>query len=352
MKFATKYSPIRIGALLALVSILIWWTSCAMLDMPGKSARAPLAPLTPEEQLLRNTLEAHVIVFASDIGPRNIYFYDNLELAASRIENELSRTAMRIRTINYKIEEKLFRNIEAQITGTEEPNKIIVIGAHYDSHEKSPGADDNASGIAALLAIANAASAKNFAKTLRLVAFTNEEAPFFMTDQMGSLVYARYCKEQNENIIAMFSLESIGYYSGEENSQKYPWPWGMFYPSKGDFIAFIGNYPSRDLVRQTVASFRANTSFPSEGAAVPASITGVSWSDHWSFWQAGCRALMITDTAPFRYPYYHTANDTPDKLDYDRLARATIGLEKVIDELAGAKPKPPPPNLANTIAKK
>jgi Zn-dependent M28 family amino/carboxypeptidase len=144
---------------------------------------------------------------------------------------------------------------------------------------------------------------------------------------MGSADYARRSKARGERIAAMFSLETIGYYSDAPQSQHYPFPLSFFYPDRGDFLAFVGNLPSRRLVRETIGAFRLHAHFPSEGVAAPAFIPGVGWSDHLNFWREGWPALMITDTAPFRYPYYHTAHDTPDKIDYQRLARVVIGLE-------------------------
>jgi Zn-dependent M28 family amino/carboxypeptidase len=151
---------------------------------------------------------------------------------------------------------------------------------------------------------------------------------------MGSLVYARQCRQRNENIVAMLSLETIGYYSTAKGSQKYPFPVGLFYPSRGDFVAIVGNRANARLVRRCIASFRRQASFPSEGAALPGRLPGIDWSDHWSFWQAGYPGIMVTDTAPFRYPHYHTEQDTPDKLDYERLARVVAGLDKVLEDLA------------------
>jgi Zn-dependent M28 family amino/carboxypeptidase len=166
------------------------------------------------------------------------------------------------------------------------------------------------------------------------VAFVNEEAPFSYSELMGSRVYARRAHARNEDIVAMFSLETIGYYSDTAGSQSYPFPFSLFYPDAGNFIGFVGNAMSRTLVRRVVASYRRQTHFPSEGIAAPEWVTGVAWSDHWSFWREGYPAVMVTDTAPFRYPYYHTAADTPDKIDYGRLARVVAGLASVISELA------------------
>ena len=190
--------------------------------------------------------------------------------------------------------------------------------------------------MAALLALARRFAKCKPDRTLRFVAFVNEEPPYFQTAKMGSGVYARRCGQRREKIVAMLSLETIGYYSDARGSQKYPPPLGLLYPSTGNFIAFVGNVKSRDLVRRMVGTFRQHEKFPSEGAALPAATPGVGFSDQWSFWQEGYPAAMVTDTAMFRYPYYHEAEDTIDKVDFDRTARVVRGLEKVIGVLAGA----------------
>jgi Zn-dependent M28 family amino/carboxypeptidase len=162
----------------------------------------------------------------------------------------------------------------------------------------------------------------------------NEEPPYFLSGEMGSLVYARRCKERGDKISAMISLETIGYFSDAPDSQTYPSPvLGIPYPKVGNFIGFVSNMHSRALLRRVVALFRKQAKIPCEGASLPWFVPGVSWSDQWSFWQQGYRAIMVTDTAPFRYPYYHSSNDTPDKLDYDRFTLVVSGMEKVIEEL-------------------
>jgi Zn-dependent M28 family amino/carboxypeptidase len=224
-------------------------------------------------------------------------------------------------------------NIEAEIPGNRP--EIIVIGAHYDSVFGSPGANDNGTGAAATLALARRFASAKPKHTLRFVAFVNEEPPYFLSGEMGSLVYARRCKERGDKISAMISLETIGYFSDAPDSQTYPSPGlGVFYPKVGNFIGFVSNVKSRALLRRVIKLFRRNAKIPSEGASLPAFIPGVSWSDQWSFWQHGYPAIMVTDTAPFRYPYYHSSNDTPDKLDYDRFTLVVSGMEKVIQELA------------------
>ncbi|MFQ5751643.1 MAG: M28 family peptidase, partial [bacterium] len=192
-----------------------------------------------------------------------------------------------------------------------------------------------ATGVAAVLALARTFAGKKLTRTLRFVAFVNEEPPFFKTSQMGSFVYTKACRERGEKVTAMFSLETIGYYTNAAKSQRYPFPIGFFYPSTGNFIAFVGNMSSRELVREVLASFRRQVKFPSEGAALPGIIPGVGWSDHWAFWRMGYLALMVTDMAPFRYPFYHTAQDTPDKIHYEYLTRVVVGLQRVVGKMVG-----------------
>jgi hypothetical protein len=226
------------------------------------------------------------------------------------------------------------RNLEVEQRGHSRPDEILVVGAHYDSVLGCPGANDNGTGVASLIELSRMLTQRDLPRTLRFVFFVNEEPPFFTTGHMGSLRYARRCRERGERIAAMFSLETMGCFSDEEGSQQYPFPFRFFYPSRGNFIAFVGNLASRRLVRRAVGSFRRHASIPAEGAAVPGWMAGIGWSDHWAFWQQGYPAVMVTDTALFRYEHYHMPQDTPDRVRYGHLARVVAGLEKVIVDLA------------------
>lgn len=290
--------------------------------------------MTKEETALRAELQEHVRVLTQHIGERNYVFIKNLDSAAAYLEKKLIQSGFSVHRQAYSIKEKTYYNIEAEKKGSIYPERIILIGAHYDSYICSPGADDNGSGSAALLALARAFSGSACAYTLRFVAFANEEPPWFWTKNMGSYVYAAGCRARAENIVAMLSLESLGYYSDVQGSQHYLFPLQFFYPSQGNFIAFISNLSSFPLLKKAVGSFRLQARFPSEGGAFPWFIPGIFWSDHWPFWRMGYQALMVTDTALFRNPYYHREDDTPDKLDFERMARVVAGLEKVIRELA------------------
>jgi Zn-dependent M28 family amino/carboxypeptidase len=329
---------LRITIVVIAVLVLLWWFG---MRMPGKNI-SKAGPLSPDEVVLREELRANVQKLAGEIGERNMWHYAQLNAAADFINDSFSRAGLRTRRDSYETRGQPCHNIEAEIAGNRP--EIIVIGAHYDSVFGSPGANDNGSGAAAVLALAQRFAARETErhpprqtpnKTLRFVAFVNEEPPYFLSGEMGSQVYARRCKERGDKISAMISLETIGYFSDAPHSQTYPSPGlGMFYPNVGNFIGFVSNVKSRALLRRVITLFRKHAKIPSEGASLPAFIPGVSWSDQWSFWQNGYPAIMVTDTAPFRYPYYHSSNDTPDKLDYDRFTLVVSGMEKVIQELA------------------
>ena len=300
--------------------------------MPGKNiSRA--AALSPQEIILRDELRTDVQKLGGEIGERNMIRYSQLQAAAGFIEGSFASAGLQPRRDTYEVDGRPCHNIEVEVRG--QRPEIVLVGAHYDSVFGGPGANDNGSGIAAVLGLARRFSGKSLERTLRFVAFVNEEPPFFQTSQMGSFVYASRCKARGDKISAMISLETIGCFSDAPRSQTYPSAGlGMFYPRVGNFIGFVGNLRSRGLLRRAMAIFRQQEKLPSEGAALPGFITGVSWSDQWSFWQNGYRAIMVTDTAPFRYRHYHLPTDTPDKLDYDRFALVVSGMEKVIAALA------------------
>ncbi|MDH5428155.1 MAG: M20/M25/M40 family metallo-hydrolase [Nitrospirota bacterium] len=304
----------------------------AMIQMPGESYQGPLPPATDEIRALEGELRSHVDMLAGEIGERNVFRYPQLVSAADYIEQTLSEAGYEVARQEYDVSGQACENIEAEVRGTERPDEIVLIGAHYDSVKGSPGANDNATGVAATLALARAFAQNPTPRTLRFVAFTNEEPPFFQTRHMGSRMYAKRSRQRDEHIILMLSLETIGYYSNESGSQSYVFPLHFFYPSTGNFIAFVSNVENGPLVRQLIGAFRRHTSFPSEGAALWGWLPGVGWSDHWAFWKEGFPAVMVTDTALFRDPTYHTSNDTPKNIHYEHFARVVSGLQRVITE--------------------
>ena len=299
-----------------------------------KNYKGPFLPLTETEIEIRAEIKAHVAFLSETLGQRNIWDCEKLHTAAHYIATCLNELELNVSEQEYKLKKAIEKNIIGEKLGTQNPDKILIIGAHYDTVRGSPGADDNASGIAGMLAIARLLKNTKTLSTIRYVAFVNEEPPFFFSKKMGSWQYANLCRLQKDNIFAMLSIESIGYYSDEKRSQKYPFPLGFFYPSKGNFIGFVGNLKSRKLVEKSVGYFRKHTEFPSEYLSAPWWFPGIAWSDQWSFWQHGYPAIMVTGTAPYRNPNYHTKNDTFSTLDYDRMARVVGGLSQVVLELA------------------
>ncbi|MCC6906978.1 MAG: M28 family peptidase [Phycisphaerales bacterium] len=344
MKIITRAAVRRLRNLFLLIAGVLAVCYFVMIRMPGKSFRGPLPPATAQQQALADELRRDLQILAGDIGERNAFLPGKLEAAATFIETQLAQAGYQVQRHPFPVHLELgpnpesdtvCSNLSVEIPGATKPEEIIIVGAHYDSIFGSPGANDNGTGVVATLALARRMANSAPRRTLRFVFFVNEEPPFFQQEgQMGSLVYARQCRDNGDNIIAMLALETMGCFSDEPGTQHYPLGLGLLYPTTGNFIGFVGGVGSRHLVRKCIAAFRQHAQFPSEGAALPGGIPGVGWSDHWSFWQAGYDAIMVTDTAPFRYGDYHEASDTPDKVDYDRLARVTEGVQRVIEDLA------------------
>ncbi|WP_413171351.1 M28 family peptidase [Anabaena azotica] len=334
LQIINKSALIRLAVLLAILvisSIWVWWM---MFWMPEKSYQGQLPPLKTAEITLQKFLQQDLQKLAVDIGIRNNSQYKKLNQTKDFLITSLTQTGYEIKQQEYKIDGKSYYNIEVEKKGIKKPEEIIVIGSHYDSAFTSPGANDNGTGAVATLELARIFANQKTNRTIRFVEFTNEEPPFFWTENMGSLVYAKKLHQQGEKIVAMLSLETMGYFSDQPGSQQYPFPIGLLYPNQGNFISFIGNIKSSDLVKKTIGSFRRHVQFPSQGTALPSWIPGVGWSDQWSFWQQDYQGIMVTDTAPYRYQYYHTSEDTIDKVDFEKLARVVNGLVKVISDLA------------------
>jgi Zn-dependent M28 family amino/carboxypeptidase len=282
----------------------------------------------------RGRLKRHVTRLASAIGPRNIYHYEALQAAAAYVEASLAEAGHTPARQPYEACGKAFANIVAEVAGTDRRGEIVVVGAHYDSHKDSPGADDNASAVAALLELARRFAHHRPSRTLRFVAFANEEAPFTRRKAMGSRVYARECRRRGDNIVGMVCLESLGYYSEEVGSQWLSF-WGLFLPRRGDFLALVANRPSRALLARVAGALERRGGLPYRRVVLPSHVPGAWSSDHWSFWLEGYPALMVTDTVPLRNPHYHKREDTPDKVDFARLGRGVDDLEAAVSELVG-----------------
>jgi Zn-dependent M28 family amino/carboxypeptidase len=282
-----------------------------------------------------NLVRSHVEHLAGSIGERNIWQAGTLTAAAIYINDSFAASGYAVTAQDFEVQGHHIQNIEAVLRGTSDPDTIVVVGAHYDSVMGCPGANDNATGVAATLDLARRFAGSARPRTIRFVAFANEEPPFFQTSSMGSVVYAEAARKRGDAVAAMLSLETIGFYSEEKGSQKYPALLDLLFPDTGNFIGFVSNLRSARLLRTAARAFRDRTAFPIQSLPAPESIPGVGWSDHWAFWRAGYHALMVTDTAPYRYPWYHTPEDTADKIAFGKFEEVVDGLEHVIHVLAG-----------------
>ena len=280
-------------------------------------------------------LRETVTVLAGEIGPRDLF--NNNKARLRRTEEYITA---RLRSAGYKVEFQEYysagvkvRNIAASRTGLTAPGEIILVGAHYDTCN-NPGADDNASGVAGLLELAEYAAKRSFARTVKFVAFVNEEPPFFRHDGMGSAVYASAAAKRGDDIKAALVLEMIGYFTEKSVSQRYPPFIGPFYPGRGNFIAQVSNLNSRSLAARVGKAFKTASTLPLRTAVLPSFVPGADYSDHRSFWRAGYPAVMFTDTSFYRTPHYHKASDLPATLNYGYMAAFIDGMKAVVDDLA------------------
>ena len=304
-----------------------------MIWMPSADVEINENELEHEFTELENRLRAHVVRLSESSVGRNFIDEDYLTPAKNYISDQFRGFGYKPSFQSYNVYGDKYSNIVIDVAAKDIKAPVLIVGAHYDSVEGCPGANDNASGVAALIEIGRYFSKVSLSDyRLRLVAFANEEPYFFQTDEMGSLVYARSLPD-TEEIFGMISLETIGYYTNEKGSQRYPKLFDKMYPDTGNFISFIGNLQSRKLVSSSISLFRQHSAVPSEGVAAPAIVPGVAWSDHWSFWMQGHNAIMVTDTAPYRYEHYHKNTDTPDKLNYPQYAKVVYGLIKMVEGL-------------------
>ncbi|MFH1823882.1 MAG: M20/M25/M40 family metallo-hydrolase [Candidatus Firestonebacteria bacterium] len=324
-KTTTKKRIIRAVIIIIIGFILIKYSTYGL--WPSKSIN-----ITSKNEDLAKRLKNHVKKLSNDIGDRNIFLYDKYEEAVKYLTLQFKSFGYDVQFQTFTASERKTKNIMVNKIGSEKPEEIFVVGAHFDTCF-NPGADDNASGIAGLLELARLIKKEDIKSTIRFVAFSNEEPPFFHTGNMGSKVYAKELKTKKENVKAALIIESIGYYSEGKNSQKYPPFFGLFYPNKGNFIAVIGNFSSGWLVKKVKTSFKNNSNFPIESVSTFDFIPGIDFSDNWSFWKEGFSAVMITDTANFRNPNYHTNKDTFNTLDYYNIAEIVSGFYTVLCEI-------------------
>jgi hypothetical protein len=308
-----------------------------MIDVKPRMSRTVIGQGHQAEiAALQVRLMGHVRVLGESIGERHLGRPHALRAAADYIRKAWTSHGWSVSEERFEVEGQAVANLFVEQKGSGEPETILVVGAHYDSAPGTPGANDNGTGVALLLEMARILKDEKFQRTIRYVAFVNEEPPYYFTERMGSRVHARGARSRGENIVAMISLETLGYYASAAGTQGYPFPLGFFYPRTGNFLGVVGNLRSRALVVEFLRHFMAAGDFPVEGIATFAWIPGISWSDHWSFWTEGYPAIMLTDTAPFRYPDYHGSHDLPKRIAGPEFARAAQGIIGAVRGLASA----------------
>jgi Zn-dependent M28 family amino/carboxypeptidase len=264
-------------------------------------------------------LQAHVERLCAQ--PRDALFSTGVEMAADYIAASFAKTGSRVTEQRYATGRATSRNIVARFG--DQPGPLLVIGAHYDAYGGMPGADDNASGVAGLLELARLLDARRPGSPIELVAWSTEEPPFFGGPGMGSAVHARLLVENAVDVRAMIGLEMIGFFTRRQPYSNLPLY--LIYPWSGDFVALVGRPADRALVRRSKRIFRGAASVPVVSYSGPVGF-GSDLSDHRNYWDAGYPAIMVTDTAFWRNPHYHTEDDLPDTLDYTRMAGVVDGV--------------------------
>ncbi|MFA5898513.1 MAG: M28 family peptidase [Hyphomicrobium sp.] len=315
---------------LAAMAVSYWYS----LSLPGESFAGEPAPVSDAERDLAERLRGHVTAIASE--PHNVVHYAALEKSAAYIEAQLALLGYAPMAQVYKVDGKSVRNIAVELApaGADASTPMLVVGAHYDSFGDAPGANDNGTGSAAVLEFARLLKDVPLTdKRLRLVLFVNEEPPYDRTPDMGSYQYAKSLKDAGERVAGMISLETLGAFSDKAGTQKYPAPFDLIFPDVANFVALVALPGGRAFLHEFVGEFREHAKMPTIGGTAPDFIDGIGWSDHWAFYMFGYPGIMITDTALFRYPEYHTPSDLPDKVNYDKLAHITLAVEASLRQM-------------------
>jgi len=334
-----QWGLLSVGLLLSMASI----ASCVHIEWYDPRDRAPSQ--SDDLRQLAASLRDDVEALAVDIGARNVRTAGSLDRSVAYLEDrigDLGLTSVRETYVssswNDEVDESArnaeVTNLHFTLSGEGTKDGVVVVGAHYDTAWGTPGADDNASGCAALLAVATALRERKLARDVRFILFVNEEPPAFQRSDMGSLVAAQNLKRDGVRVAAMLSLESLGFYSDAPGSQDLPWPFSWIYPDTADYIFLIGDPGSASALDLATRTLRATSYVPVEAGGLPDVVPGVGYSDQWSFWQAGYPGIMVTDTAFMRNPHYHESTDLPPTLDFDRMASIVAGLIEVVDRLA------------------
>jgi Zn-dependent M28 family amino/carboxypeptidase len=342
------------AALVAGLASAVVWTLDAFTTFERHDYSLPIEPWTPKHEALRAAVTQTVEALANGVGARNLTRYPDGLAKAERY------VADRFEAMGLAPERQLVANPDGPSSnvlvrfpppaanataGAEAGPPWIVVGAHYDTYRDSPGADDNATGVAALFALAERlrAGVPGRKAGVLLAALTNEEPPYFQTPAMGSYALAASLRAAETPVALMISFDSLGYFALAPRTQTYPSPFHLAFADVADFLAVVGDLRSRTEVGRMLSSLRARTNVPLGALALPPNWEGAGESDQWSFWQHGFRGFAVTDTALYRSPYYHARGDRPETLDYPRFVRI---IDALVDAVTDLSREPPGPRLA------
>jgi Zn-dependent M28 family amino/carboxypeptidase len=310
-------------------------------DMRAVAALPLAAPMNTQSPAAKR-LEADVRALSMDIGPRNYLFPEPLKKAEAHVKAGFAKAGYAVAEQEYTVQppgaaQAAMRNFTVVVPAARPDAPVLVVGAHYDSAPETRGADDNASGTAAVLELARRFEGRTGGGVeLRFAAFSTEEPPFFGSKQMGSAHHAAALKKEGRAVKGMLSLEMLGYYSDVKGSQRYPWPLSLFYPDTADFIGLVSDLSSRAFLKELEAGFKPPKGTKHISSSLPAFIGEITLSDHKCYWDEGFPAILVSDTSFLRYPHYHLMSDTAEKLDYERMADVVDGLEAALERLRRA----------------
>jgi hypothetical protein len=313
---------------IAVLLVAVVMAACMMVAQPSLRSSPP-SPQKADAARLRE----HVVALSKTFHPRDSENMANLDRCADYIAEELRRAGAVVEFQKVPVRGTIYRNVIGRI-GTGKQRKLIL-GAHYDSFGGTPGADDNASGVAGLLELARMIAANPPDAEIELVAYTLEEPPFFGGTEMGSAVHADSVAKEKSRIIGVIVLEMIGYFSDEPGSQNYPLPiLKAYYPGRGNFITVVSRWDQGSWIKDLKSAMQGTTALPVYSFRGPEALPGVDFSDHRNYWPHGIPAAMVTNTAFYRNTAYHSPDDTAERLDYDRMAMVVVSVFEAVRKLA------------------
>lgn len=316
-------AAVRVLGVVAVILVATW----LVIAQPSfHSQRRSAATVQPAK------LRGHVEVLAQQFGPRDWEHTEDLDRCADYLAEQFRQAGATVEFQPFRVQHRQYRNVIARF-GVGKGNKVVV-GAHYDACDALPGADDNASGVAALIELAGLLGSTPPNHEVELVAYVLEEPPFFATPSMGSAVHAKRLAAQHDKIRGVIVLEMVGYFRDDWGSQSYPnLLLHLMYPSRGNFITVASRFDQGAWLKTVKTRMQGTTALPVYSIRAPTIVPGIDFSDHANYWEYGYPALMVTDTAFYRNKAYHSASDTPDRLDYQRLAQVVVAVFEAMKAL-------------------